>query len=266
MAKPINFTDLQNQRGLDPRAIKALELREKKKEEQAQRLKQDKVQREVNSLHSRLAIINREIERLTVTERRSRGSITGGEKELARDLRDVAAVSKELIEHEGKIKELRQMMGKETNFISRLRNQTSVVSHSMDSSKLSQLRVELNDIQREKDQLENKRRRIIGEMAQEQAILERKSEQKKDSSNGLREHESKVQQILQEMHAEQGTYNRLKAHLSSEQQKVRTETEAFERDQRRMEGSSKGTSSLERDKKKMENRIRELEREMQNIG
>ena len=118
MADKINFTDLQNQRGLDPRAVKALELRKRKKQEQQDRIKREKAEREMNTLRSRMAIIDRQIKSLEVRERGSKASLRKGQTALAQSLKEVVEVTKELGEHQAKLKSLKQEVSKETNVIS----------------------------------------------------------------------------------------------------------------------------------------------------
>lgn len=253
------YASLQKQRGLDPRALKTLEYKEKARKERTRDLEKKKIQKEVNAIRARLTVIEREIERLSVTEHRSQADVVKEEKELQENLRDVTQITKELVEHDEKIKLLRQNVGRENNLVTKFKTLISRLQSNGTGSSLNGLKSELSIVEREIEQLDNKKRRLISDISRSEKESGRHGSSAQNVEKELTEHERKLIQILEEMRQEESIYKRLKTRLVRSEQDAKTAERVLVGAQNRMTGSTKGIPSLQKDKSKLEERLRFLE-------
>jgi len=279
----LSASDAANSRGLDPRAVRMLELRKKKRVERENSLRQDKARRELNALHARLSVLDREIQRLSVGERRNRADQSRGRGNLAHELADVAEVSKALTEEMQKFQKIQLAIGKERNIIGRLRNAQSRVKTDDAERQLVSLQGRMKQLSVEAGNVEAKRKRLLAELTQvehemgaidaqrNRIMVEVGNHQSKINSgtgdlykivSDLEKHELEMQKLISEQDHQDSALRQLKAKLMREQREAKEEAKIFERTQQRLQGKERGIPSLERDRSQIEQQIRKLEQEL----
>jgi len=279
----LSASDAANSRGLDPRAVRMLELRKKKRGERERSLRQDKARRELNALHSRLSILDREIQRLSVGERRNRADQSRGRGNLSHELADVAEVSKALTEEMQKFQKIQLAIGKERNIIGRLRNAQSRVKTDDAERQLTSLQGRMKQLDVEAGNVDAKRKRLLAELTQveheldaidaqrNRIMVEVGNHQNKINSgtgdlhkivSDLEKHELEMQKLISEQDHQDSALRQLKAKLMREQREAKEEAKIFERTQQRLQGKERGIPSLERDRSQIEQQIRKLEQEL----
>lgn len=253
---------LNSNRGLDPHAMRVLDMRKQKREDRDNDLKRKQAEREINSIRNRVTIIEREIERLSVTGRRSKGDIARTEQELQEEVGDVLKLTAELGEHEKKIHDLEKMLGAKKGTFSRLR---SIVSRSgKDSSavEIQRIRDELKRVEQELDQLQMKRKRLVTEMSQVQQKQQKAYEAESKFSAEMSKSQAELEKMMQEMEAERSVFNRMRARYSRENKDVLQKQREVEDARNRSQGSGTGIPALEREKQMLEQKIKNLEKEL----
>lgn len=249
-------------RGLDPHAMRVLDMRKQKREDKDRELKRKQVEREVNSLKTRISVIDREIERLSVTGRRSRGDIARTEQELQNEIQDVLGITKELGEHESKIHELEAKLGAKKGTFSRLKSMVSRSGHDSFSVEVQRLRDELKRVEQEIDQLQMKRKRLVSDMSQIQQKQQQKYDQEAKFSTELTQNQTELEKLMQEMESEKSMFSRIRARYSREQKQVLQKQKEIEDVRNRFQGSDTGIPNLEREKQNLEQRIKNLEKDL----
>lgn len=252
--------NLNNSRGLDSHAMNVLDFRKKKRQEKDQNLRKQKAEREINSLRARLAVIDREIERLSVTERRSRSEIVKTEQDFKKEINDVLSLTRELSEHESKIKKIESMLGLKQGAISRLKSVVSRSSHTEDRE-IGRLKDELSRIEKEIEQLNNKRKRIISEMSVYQHKVQKESELESRISAEFHENESEISKLMQELDSEKSLFSRLRSRMNREQIELSQSERRSQDIKNRLMGSKSGIPSLESEKLRIEQKIKQLEKD-----
>lgn len=277
--------DAANSRGLDPRALKTLELRKKKRGERERQLRQDKARRDLNALHARLSVIDREIQRLSVGERRNRSDISRSRTELGRELADVSEVSKALTEEVERYKKIELAIGKERTIIGRLRSaqsriKTNDVERQLTSlqgrmkqldveagnvdAKRKRLLAELSQIEHELDAIDAQRNRIMTEVANHQSKISGGAGDLHKIVSDLEKHELEMQKLMSERDQHDSALRQLKAKLMREQHEAKAEAKVFERVEQRLQGKERGIPALERDRSHIQQQIRQLEQDLRN--
>jgi chromosome segregation ATPase len=251
-----------NQRGLDPKAMQVLEMRKKKRDDRSKDLKRKQVERETNAMRARLAVIDREIERLSVTEKRARGEVVRVDQDLQNEVRDVLNVTKELSGHENRIRELERMLGTKKGAFDRLKSMVSRSGNDNTGSEVQRIREDLKQVEQQLESLENKRKRLIADMGQVQEKQHKLYEQQEKFSSELSLSENQLKVLTQEMDAEKSMFGRLRARYASEQTDLIKKQKEVVEVKNRLLGAASGIPNLEREKQRIEAKIKNLEQEL----
>lgn len=262
MALADNFrSNLTKSRGLDPRALATLDARKNSRAKREDELKRKQTEREISGLRARLAVINREIQRLSVSERRYHGDAARAQQEFETEAKNVLELTKELGRHSSKVKELQQALNAKKVLTSKAQK-TSDFGREAAEKESERLRTELKRIDQEIDQLNSRRRRITAEMSSFQQKVQKASEMEMKSETEMRRNEGEISKILQELQSEESVLDRFKARFSVEQKTMIAKQNELQNVKKRMQGAGSGSPELESERQRIEQQIRELERKL----
>ena len=253
--------DFNNDRGLDPRAMATLNAKKNSRSQRENDLKRKQVEREVNSLRARLSVIDRELQRLSVSERRYHGDESKAQLEFERESRSFTELTKELGAHSEKVKELQQVL-----------NTKKVMSHKTSMSndfgagaaqkESDRLKSELKRVDQEIEQLNGKKRRLVLEFSSAQQKVQKAQEMELKSHATDHNVDSEIQRLLKEIQSEETILGRFKSRFTSEQQKVSDKKRELDEIKKRISGTSSGSPALESEKQKIEQKISQLEKSL----
>lgn len=249
----------QGDRGLDPRAMATLQAKKNSRGKREDDLRRKQTEREINSLRARLNVINRELERLAVSQRRYQGSESKASLEFERESRSLLELTKELGRHNDKVKELQQalntkkLMSHKTNFSNDFGRENAEKENE-------RLKAELRRVDQEMDQLNSRRRRLVAEMSGVQQKIQRANEMESKSNVGSHENQIEINRILKELQSEESVINRFKARFTIENKTVKEKEKQLEETKKRMQGAASAAPSLESEKDRIEKKIRDLEK------
>lgn len=275
--------DAAAKRGLDPRALKTLALREQKRKEREAALRKATATRELNSLRARLSVIEREIQRLQVTERRTKSTRAQGQAQLERERRDVLTVSAQLDEALAAHKRIMLAFGKEEGVVARLKSLRSQDASRDTARQLAQLTDRVRQLDADVRAADARRKQLLAELAQAErtvasleaqrarimadvAVHERAQAQdvaaQRAALKELETHEASLTRLIQERAAQESSIRQLKASLAREEHEAKEAQEHVSQSAQRHTGSEKGIPSLERDKERIAQQIADLERDI----
>lgn len=239
--------DFNKSRGIDPRAAATLDAKKNSRAKREDDLKRKQTEREINALRSRLSVVDREIQRLTVSERRYHGDEAKALEEFERESKEVLDLTNQLRNHSEKVTELQRALNTKKLLVSKSKN-----SHETADRENQRLKNELKEVDREIEQLNARKRRLISEMMTEQVKI------KKTYDVDLKEEDK----IFRELQSEEGLINGLKNRFSTAQQLMLRKQRELEQVRERVKGASGGSISLESEKEKLEKKISDLERNL----
>ncbi len=275
--------NLAKSRGLDPQALKTLALRKKGRDDRSQSLRQKNALRDINTLRARLTVLDREIQRLSVGERRNRADVARGRGELSHELADVEEVSKALDKELAEFKKIELAIGKERSAIGRLRSaqsqvKTSDVERQLSSlqtrlkqidvdagsvdAKRKRLMAEITQLDHEMTAIESQRARIMNEVTQHQTKLASGTSTVQRVMSDLEKHQAEMDKLISEQDHHGSAMRQLKAQLMREQREAKAKAKLFEQVGLRLQGKEQGVPALERDRAHIEQQIRNLEKEL----
>jgi chromosome segregation ATPase len=285
MALSDKFT---NSRGLDAHAMSVLDSRKKNRDNRGNDLKRKHAEREINSLRSKLDVINREIQRLAVSGRRFHGDEARTKTEFEQESRALDDITKELGIHSEKIRELDRVLSAKRMVSEKVHK--SDFGQESAKKEIQRLKVELNHATRDVEQLNAKKRLLDQEIAHlnnEKKSVDQEIEQldphKRRLMNEIRTTEDKIQQaaeleiksshdsllverevdkVSEELRSEQSMFSRLKARFSNQHRSFLSKKKQMEEVDKRMKGASEGSPALENEKMKIEQQIRNLEKDL----
>jgi chromosome segregation ATPase len=253
--------DFNNDRGLDPRAVATLNAKKNSRSQRENDLRRKQVEREINSLRARLAVVNRELQRLAVSERRYHGDEARAEQEFERESRSFEELTKELGRHSDKVRELQQLL-----------NTKKVMSHKTSISsdfgaeaaqkESDRLKNELKRVDQEIEQLNGKRRRLTLDLSATQQKVQKAHDMELKSHANDHNVDSEIQQLFKEIQSEETILGRFKSRFTSEQKRVSDKQRELDSLKKRMTGSAGGAPALESEKQKIEQKINELEKSL----
>ncbi len=285
MALSDKFT---NSRGLDAHAMSVLDSRKKNRDNRGNDLKRKHAEREINSLRSKLDVINREIQRLAVSGRRFHGDEARTKTEFEQESRALDDITKELGIHSEKIKELDRVLSAKRMVSEKVHK--SDFGQETAKKEVQRLKTELNHATRDVEQLNAKKRLLDQEIAhlnnQKKSVdqeIEQLDPHKRRLMNEIRTTEDKIQQaaeleiksshdsllvereldkVSEELRSEQSMFSRLKARFSNQHRNFLSKKKQMEEVDKRMKGASEGSPVLESEKMKIEQQIRNLEKDL----
>ncbi|MBP9763421.1 MAG: hypothetical protein KBD10_01585 [Candidatus Pacebacteria bacterium] len=285
MALSDKFT---NSRGLDAHAMSVLDSRKKNRDNRGSDLKRKHAEREINSLRSKLDVINREIQRLAVSGRRFHGDEARTKTEFEQESRALDDITKELGIHSEKIKELDRVLSAKKMVSAK--SGKSDFGQEAAKKEVQRLKTELNHATRDVEQLNAKKRLLDQEIAhlnnQKKSVdqeIEQLDPHKRRLMNEIRTTEDKIQQaaeleiksshdsllverevdkVSEELRSEQSMFSRLKARFSNQHRNFLSKKKQMEEVDKRMKGASEGSPALENEKMKIEQQIRNLEKDL----
>lgn len=249
-------------RGLDPGAMRVLDSRKKSKDNRTGDLKRKQVERELAALRARLAVIDRELQRLAVSERRFHGDEARAHQEFEKESHDFEEITKELGTHSEKAKELQRLLGTKKSMVSRFTSSNNFGREAAEKE-AQMLRNELRRVDQEIDQLSSKKRRIASEIMQVQNKIKQAGDIEHKMSSQSDKIQTEIDGLLQELHSEETTTSRMKIKFNSEQRSVLEKKRQLEEVEKRMQGVATGHPVLESEKAKLEKQIQDLERKLQ---
>jgi chromosome segregation ATPase len=259
MALPRVFKrDLNNDRGLDPRAMATLQAKQNSRAKREDDLKRKQTEREINALKARLSVVDREIQRLSVSERRYQGDESRVEQDFERESRSLDELTKELGRHSEKVKSLQDALNAKKLLSHRMQVSNDFGREAADKEN-DRLKNELKRVDQEIDQLNSKRRRLVAEMTGVQQKIQRAYELENKEQTELKENQNEINKILQELQSEESVIGRFKARFSTEQKTVLEKQKQLADVKRRMQGASSGSPALESERDRIEKKIRDLE-------
>ncbi|MFA7193825.1 MAG: hypothetical protein WC087_02830 [Candidatus Paceibacterota bacterium] len=250
--------DLNKSRGLDTNVLKVLDYRKTIRDNKAKTLKRKQVEQEILVLRTRLNVIDREIQRLNVSERRFHGDESRAELELAEETKTLENLTKELEKHSLNVQELQKTLSSKKMYFGRSKPKISFSTQNAEKE-MQSLRSELKRVNQEIEQLNAKKRRLITEMG----LVETKSheaeelQQKTDYQN--KEEEIAMQKLTQEMNSEETLISRFKSRFLNQQKSVLEKKRQFEEVKNRLKGSRTVSPALENEKHRIEQKIQSLE-------
>lgn len=253
--------DFNNDRGLDPRAMATLNAKKNSRSQRENDLRRKQVEREINSLRARLAVVNRELQRLAVSERRYHGDEARAEQEFERESRSFEELTKELGRHSDKVRELQQLL----NTKKVMSHKTSVANDfgaEAAQKESDRLKNELKRVDQEIEQLNGKRRRLTLDLSATQQKVQKAHEMELKSHANDHNVDSEIQQLFKEIQSEETILGRFKSRFTSEQKRVLDKQRELDNLKKRMTGSSGGAPALESEKQKIEQKINELEKSL----
>lgn len=285
MALSDKFT---NSRGLDAHAMSVLDSRKKNRDNRGNDLKRKHAEREINSLRSKLDVINREIQRLAVSGRRFHGDEARTKTEFEQESRALDDITKELGIHSEKIRELDRVLSAKRMVSEKVHK--SDFGQEAAKKEVQRLKTELNHATRDVEQLNAKKRLLDQEIAhlnnQKKSVdqeIEQLDPHKRRLMNEIRTTEDKIQQaaeleiksshdsllverevdkVSEELRSEQSMFSRLKARFSNQHRNFLSKKKQMEEVDKRMKGASEGSPALENEKMKIEQQIRNLEKDL----
>jgi chromosome segregation ATPase len=271
-------------RGLDSGAVKMLRFKKDARDRHAKSLGKDRAQQQLNALRARLTVLEREIERLHLTERRNVGEKAQARNFLNREQGDVLAVTKLLQDETLKFEKIQLALGKEKTLVSRIKSLAGQRTQTDDVARtLASLRTKMSQIDTEARSLEAERAHIMSELTQvERQMNEVKAKRdrvmhevnaiqntKHTSDHGtqvavaqLKEHETVLSQLLSEHAQHDSSIRQLKARLSREEHEAHEKEGEVEQLETRLRGVATGIPSLEHDRAQIIKQIEELERQI----
>lgn len=260
MALADNFrTNLTKNRGIDPRAAATLDAKKNSQAKRQDDLKRKQTEREINTLKSRLTVIDRELQRLSVFERRFHSDVARAKQEFDIEVKNMSELTQELSRHSDKVAELKRALDTKRFSATRMVGQKDFGREAAQKES-DRLHNELKRIDREIDQLNSQRRRILSEMSSFQQKAQKASEMEARESTEMRRGENEINQVLHELQSEESLLNRFKTRFSLEKKSVLSKQHELENVKKRLQGAGSGSPGLESEKQKIEKRIAELER------
>ncbi|MEY2640899.1 MAG: hypothetical protein RL150_292 [Candidatus Parcubacteria bacterium] len=275
--------DAAAKRGIDPRALQTLALKKKKQEEREATLRKAVATRELNALRSRLSVIEREIQRLQITERRTKSTQSQGRIALEHEQRAVLDLTAKLNEAVGEHKRIMLALGKEEGFVARLKSLRSRDAGSDVARQLTQLKDRLRQLDTDAHAAETRHRQLLAELSQAERALhaieaqrsrimtevtsqERTQAQTEAETRAmlkeLEQHESSLRQLMSERDEHESAIRQLKASLTREEHQAKEARDVVARSETRHEGAEKSIPSLEHDREQLEQKIKALEHEI----
>ncbi|MEY2703906.1 MAG: hypothetical protein RLY43_2545 [Bacteroidota bacterium] len=258
-----NFTqsrsnNFKNDRGLDPRAMATLQAKKNSRSKREDDLKRKQTEREINSLRARLHVVDRELERLSVAQRRYHGSEARAESDFERESRSLLELTKELGRHNDKVKELETALNSR-KLMSHKTSLSNDFGRDLAEKEKERLNIELRKVDQEIEQLNGRRRRLVAEMSGVQQKIQRAYEMETKDQTEARENQNEINRILKELQSEESVLSRFKARFGTEQKTVFEKQRQLEETHKRMQGTSSGSPALQNEKDRIEKKIRELE-------
>lgn len=257
----LSNNDLNKSRGLDASALRVLDARKNSRDNRSNDLKRKQVEREILALRTRLNVIDREIQRLSVSERRYHGDESRAEVELEQETRTLENLTKELEKHSFNVQELQKVLSSKKVSLARSKPKVSFSSQNADKEN-QRLKIELKRVDQEIDQLNAKKKRLVSEMNLVETKSKEAEELAKMSEHQNKEEEVAMQKVVQEMNAEETLLSRFKSRFLNQQKSVLEKKRQFEEVKKRMTGSQTASPALENEKHQIEQKIQNLEREL----
>ncbi len=251
--------NLAKGRGLDPRALSMLESKKQAQDKRKNELKRKQTEREISALRARLHVVDREIQRISVSERRYKGEETRAEQEFKNEARNVAELTKELARHSDKVRELQNALNSKKSLLSRGSTRTDFGAETA-QRETERLQDELKTIDREIEQLNLKRRRVISDMTRSQQKLKQSQDKQSKTEFQAKQVEFEIAKILQNLRSEETVLNQFKTRFSIDQKNLLRKQKQYEDIKSRETGTAKSSPALQNEKQKIEQKIKELER------
>lgn len=271
-------------RGLDPGAVKMLKFKKEARKTRADSLGKERAQQQLNGLRAKVMILEREIDRLQLTERRNVGEKTQARNILNRELGDVQAVAHDLQEKTAEFEKIKLALGKEKTLVSRLKSLAGSPTASDDVGRmLAALQTKMHQIDTEAKAIEAQRAHIMAELtqverhlgevhAQRDRVMHEASTVQNQKHTGDREvqaavaqlkaHEATLQQLLSEHAQHDSTIRQLHARLGREEREVHEKEREVEQLETHVRGVVSGIPSLERDRAQITKQIEDLQRQI----
>lgn len=256
-----SINDFNSSRGLDPRAMATLDAKKNSRVARENDLKRKQAEREINAVRARLTVVDRELQRLNVSGRRYHADEARAEAELEQEARKFTELTKELERHSDKIKELNAKLGAKRISTTRVASKRDFGSISA-GKEVQRLKDDLKKVDHEIEQLNAKKRRMysdisaaIHKMEQAQALEQRAAAEFHKGEDGMEE-------IISQIKSEESMLNRFKSRFSVEQRNLATKKKELESVKKRMQGTDSGSPALLNEKQKLEQKIRELEKNL----
>ncbi len=254
-------TNLNKGRGIDPRAQATLDAKKNSRENKEKEIKRKHAEREINSLKARLSVIDRELKRLSVSERRYTGDEHKAQEEYDREAKNVLKLTNELQVHSAKVKDLQQILN--TKKISSSRNSsTGDFGRSAHEKEVQNLQSELTRIDQEITQLSSKKRTISIKISSVQNEIQKSMQMQTKMESISKNDENQLQDMMQKINSEETVMNQLKSRFSSAQNVLLNKQRELESVKNRKKGTVDASPSLQNYKQNIEQKIRELEKDL----
>jgi chromosome segregation ATPase len=253
--------DFYKSRGIDPRALQTLNARKNSRGNRQDDLRRKQAEREINALRARLTVIDREIQRLSVSGRRFHGDESRAETEFEQETKKFSELTKELARHSEKIKELNAALSSKKVSTAKLASKRDFGSLNAEKE-VSRLKEEVRKVDHEIEQLDSKKRRLYSEVSSAIQKMEQAKEMEARTMSEFNKEEGNVAEIVLELKSEESMYNRFKARFSAEHRSMTAKQRELESVKKRMKGAETGSPALLNEKQKLEQKIQALEKEL----
>lgn len=257
--------DFYKNRGIDSRAAATLKAKKEGAARREDDLKRKQIQREIDSLKSRISIIDREIERLSVSERRYKGDEARAKLEFEKESREMLELTRDLQVHSSKVEQLKSLLNSKKITAGRSSSKKDFGRDAIERDS-QRLKTELRQIDQEIDQLNGKKRRIVSEMSSFQTKMQSVVNLENKEVSESRRQQEEMEKIFQELQSEESIIERFKSRFTKEKRESTEKEKELSAVRGRMQGASAGAPALESEKMRIERQIQELERRANQNG
>jgi chromosome segregation ATPase len=255
------LSDFNKSRGLDPRAMATLDAKKNSRAARENDLKRKQAEREINAVRALLNVVDRELQRLSVSGRRYHADEARAEQEFEQEARKFTELTKELERHSDKIKELNAKLGAKRISTTRVASKRDFGSINA-GKEVQRLKDDLRKVDQEIEHLNAKKRRMYSEISAAIQKMEQAQALEQRAAAELHEGEDGMEEIISEIKSEESMLGRFKARFSVEQRNLATKKKELESVKNRMKGTDSGSPALLNEKQKLEQKIRELEKNL----
>lgn len=255
------LSDFNNSRGLDPRAMATLDAKKNSRAQRENDLKRKQAEREINAVRARLTVVDRELQRLSVSGRRYHADESRAEAELEQEARKFSELTKELERHSDEIKQLNTVLGSKRISTTKVASKRDFGSINA-GKEVQRLKDDLRKIDQEIEQLNTKKRRIYSDVSAAIQKMEQAQALEQRAATEFHKGEDGMEKIISEIKSEESMLGRLKARFSVEQRNLSTKQKELESVKKRTQGTNSGSPALLNEKQKLEQKIHELEKDL----
>lgn len=253
--------DFNQDRGLDPRAMATLAAKKNSRAAREDDLRRKQIERELNSLRARLTVIDREIQRLNVFERRYNADEARANQDFAKESKSLLGLTEELGRHSSKVQQLKSLL-ESKKVVAHKSHVSNDFGREMAEKESDRVKAELKRVDGEIDQLNSRRRRLASELSSIQQKIQKAFELESREDTKEKESQNEINRILEELQSEESIMERFKSRFSSEQRVIHEKERQLSDIKKRIKGATSGAPALEVERERLQKKINDLEKEL----